>query len=254
LSILTVEDLRLSFAGVRALDGVSLSVDRGSLLAIIGPNGAGKTSLFNCISSVYRPHAGRIHFDGRDLTRMPAHDAARLGIARTFQNLALFENLTVLDNLLVGRHHLHRTHFWQELLFTPAARREEVEARARVEAIIDLLDLERHRRTPVMVLPYGVRKRVELGRALAMEPRLLLLDEPAAGLNAEATEEMARYLLDLREELDLTIILIEHQLSLVMDLADRVAVLDFGRKIADASPEEVRRDPRVVAAYLGGAA
>ena len=252
-TLLAVEDVSLAFAGVRALDGVSLSVEEGSLLAIIGPNGAGKTSLFNCISSVYRPHAGRIRFDGHDVTRMPAHDSARLGIARTFQNLALFENLTVLDNLLVGRHHLHRSRFWQELLFTPAARREEVAARARVEDIIDLLDLERHRWTPVMVLPYGVRKRVELGRALAMEPRLLLLDEPAAGLNAEETEDMARYLLDLREELNLTIVLIEHQLRLVMDLADRVAVLDFGRKIADATPDEVRRDPRVVAAYLGGA-
>jgi len=252
--LLVVDDLALSFAGVRALDGVSLSVAPGALVAVIGPNGAGKTSLFNCISGVYRPQRGRVTFDGRDLTRLTAHDAARLGIARTFQNLALFENLTVLDNLLVGRHHLVRTRFWEDLLFSPAARRSEVAHRRRVEEIIDFLDLERHRRTPVAILPYGVRKRVELGRALAMEPRLLLLDEPAAGLNQEETEDMARYVLDLKEELGLTQILIEHDLGLVLDLADRVAVLDFGRKIADAPPDEVRRDPRVIAAYIGGVA
>ena len=251
--LLVVDDLALSFKGVRALDGVSLTVAPGSLVAIIGPNGAGKTSLFNCISGVYRPQRGKVTFDGRDITRLTAHDAARLGIARTFQNLALFENLTVLDNLLVGRHHLSRAHFWQELGFSPAVRRSEVAHRVRVEEIIDFLDLERHRKTPVAILPYGVRKRVELGRALAMEPRLLLLDEPAAGLNQEETEDMARYVLDLKEELGLTQILIEHDLGLVLDLADRVAVLDFGRKIADAPPDEVRRDPRVIAAYIGGA-
>jgi branched-chain amino acid transport system ATP-binding protein len=252
--LLVVDDVALSFAGVRALDGVSLRVPEGGLVAVIGPNGAGKTSLFNCISGVYRPQRGRITFDGRDVTRLTAHDAAGLGIARTFQNLALFENLTVLDNLLVGRHHLVRTRFWQDVFFSPGARRSEVAHRRRVEEIIDFLDLERYRRTPVMILPYGVRKRVELGRALAMEPRLLLLDEPAAGLNQEETEDMARYVLDLKEELGLTQILIEHDLGLVLDLADRVAVLDFGRKIADAPPDEVRRDPRVIAAYIGGAA
>jgi branched-chain amino acid transport system ATP-binding protein len=253
VSLLAVEDICLSFSGVRALDGVSLTVDPGTLVAIIGPNGAGKTSLFNCVSAVYRPDRGRVIFDGRDLGGAAAHDAARLGIARTFQNLALFENLTVLENLLVGRHHLVRTRFWQHLLYTPAAVREEVAGRARVEVIIDLLDLERHRRTPAAILPYGVRKRVELGRALAMQPRLLLLDEPAAGLNQEETEDMARYILDLREELGVTVVLIEHDLGFVLDLADRVVVLDFGRKIADAPPDEVRRDPRVIAAYIGGA-
>jgi branched-chain amino acid transport system ATP-binding protein len=250
--VISVDDVTLSFAGVRALDGVSLSVAAGSLTAIIGPNGAGKTSLFNCISSVYRPQAGRILFEGQDVTRLTAHDAARLGIARTFQNLALFDNLSVLDNLLVGRHHLVRTRFWQDVLFTPAAVKSETRHRRRVEEIIELLHLERHRRTPVAILPYGVRKRVELGRALAMEPRLLLLDEPAAGLNQEETEDMARYVLDLKEELGVTQILIEHDLGLVLDLADRVIVLDFGRKIAEGAPDEIRRDPRVIAAYIGG--
>ncbi len=248
---LEIEDVGLWFAGVRALDGVSLAVDRGALVAVIGPNGAGKTSLFNCISGFYRPQRGRIRLSERDITRLPPHRIASLGVARMFQNLALFENLTVLDNLLIGRHHLYRRHFWSNLLWLPGTQREEVAHRRRVEEVIDFLHLERYRATPVLILPYGVRKRIELGRALCMEPELLLLDEPTAGLNQEETEDMARYLLDIKEELGITQILIEHELRFVLDLAERVAVLDFGQKIAEGTPEEIRRDPAVIEAYIG---
>lgn len=253
-AMLDVADLHLSFAGVRALDGVSLTVPEGSLYAVIGPNGAGKTSLFNCISGAYRPQRGRILFDGDDLVgRSPHHIAAR-GVARMFQHPALFGQLTVQENLLLGRHCRYGSRWWHDALWTRRARREEVRHRRKVEDIIDLLDLERVRKTPAMILPYGVLKRVELGRALCMEPRLLLLDEPAAGLNQEETEALARYVLDVKEEMGITQVLIEHELRFVLELADRVAVLDFGRKIADGPPREVARDPAVAEAYLGGAA
>ena len=251
MALLEIRDLTLRFGAVQALGGVSLSVERGQLVAVIGPNGAGKSSLFNCISSIYRPTHGTVHLDGHTLTGLAPHQVAALGVARMFQNLALFDDLTVLQNLLVGRHHLMRTGFLRHLFFTPRARREEVAHRARVEEIIDFLHLARVRHQPVRILPYGVRKRVELGRALCMEPRLLLLDEPTAGLNQEETEDMARYLLDIREELGITQILIEHELRFVMDLADRVVVLDFGQKLAEGTPDEVRRDPRVIEAYIG---
>jgi branched-chain amino acid transport system ATP-binding protein len=248
---LELRGVELSFAGVRALRGVDLTVARGSLQAVIGPNGAGKTSLFNCISGLYRPQSGTLHLDGRDLTRLPPHRSAGLGIARMFQNIVLFEQLTVLENMLLGRHHLFESRWWQDLLWTRAARRAEVRHRERVEQVIDFLHLERYRKTPAGILPYGVQKRVELGRAVCMEPRLLLLDEPTAGLNQEETEDMARYLLDVKEELGISMLLIEHDLGFVMDLAERVAVLDFGLLIAEGTPVEVADDPAVVEAYTG---
>ena len=250
--VLHLTDITLRFAGVTALNQVSLEVGEGELFAIIGPNGAGKTSLFNVISGLYVPQEGTLRFENTDLKRVAANRRAGLGIARMFQNIALYDHLTVLENLLVGRHHAYRTGWWHDLFRTRGFVREETRHRRYLEQLIDLLDLEEVRHKPAMVLPYGVLKRVELGRALAMEPKLLLLDEPAAGLNQEETEDMARYLLDLKEELGITQILIEHDLHLVLDLADRVAVLDFGRKIAEGSPQDIQRDPAVAQAYTGG--
>ena len=252
-AFLCIDKLSLQFAGVRALDNVSMTVERGELFAVIGPNGAGKTSLFNCISGVYTPTRGSISLGARELTGRASHDIASLGVARMFQNLALFENLTVLENLLIGRHHLYRAPFWSDMLWFGRSRREEIDHRRSAEQVIEFLHLEKYRKTPVQILPYGVRKRVELGRALCMEPQLLLLDEPTAGLNQEETEDMARYLLDIKEELHVTQILIEHELRFVLDLADNVAVLDFGKKIADGVPEYIRAHPAVVEAYIGGA-
>lgn len=244
--------MSLTFAGLTALDRVSFEVRPGQLFAVIGPNGAGKTSIFNCISGVYRPTDGRILFRGRDLAALRPDQIAARGIARTFQSASLFPFLTVLENILLGRHHLMRTGWLAGGLWLPRARREEVRHRARVEEIIEFLGLERHRTARVGVLPHGIQKRVELARALAMEPTLLLLDEPTAGMSQEETEDMARDILDINEELGITLILVEHHMGVVMDLAHEVAVLDFGRKIAQGKPEEVRAHPEVIRAYLGG--
>ena len=251
--LLDVQNVGLSFGAVRALDGVTLSVPEGVLLAVIGPNGSGKTSLFNCISGLYRPDPGQIRLGDRKITGLKPFQIAEAGVARTFQNLAIFPQLTALENILLGRHHLHKAWWWHDLLGLPRSRREEVRHRKRVEEILDFLHLERYRDTPAAILPYGILKRIELGRAVAMEPKLLLLDEPAAGLNREETEDMARYLLDIKEELGITQILIEHELRFVMDLADRVAVIEFGKKIAEGTPEEVAANSAVIEAYLGGA-
>ena len=251
--LLSIKQCSLSFAGVRALQEVSLDVNEGELLAVIGPNGAGKTSLFNCISGVYKPQSGTISLAGQVLTGLSPHEIANVGVARMFQNLALFEHLTVLENLMLGRHRQYTSNWWHDALWTRTARAQEVKNRAWAEQMIDFLNLEAVRKTPVGILPYGILKRVELGRALCMEPKLLLLDEPAAGLNHEETEDLARYLLDIKEQMGVTQILIEHELRFVLELADRIAVLNFGQKIADSTPDGIRKDSAVTQAYVGGA-
>lgn len=251
---LSVQDVCLSFGGTQALLDVSFAVFQGEILAIIGPNGAGKTSLLNCLNRFYRPSSGHILFEGIDLTRLPAHQIASLGIARTFQNIALYTGLSTLDNLMAARNIHMRASFLQCLLYWGAAHREDIAHRERVEELIDFLEIEHVRKSIVGSLPYGLRKRVELGRALALEPRLLLLDEPMTGMNQEEKEDMARFILDIHERQAMTILLIEHDMGLVMDIADRVVVLDFGVKIAEGTPEEIRQNAAVIKAYLGEAA
>ena len=251
--LLSIKQLSLSFSGVRALREVSLSAKAGELLAVIGPNGAGKTSLFNCISGVYQPQSGEIWFQEQNLVNQTPHEIARLGVARMFQNLALFEHITVLENLLLGRHRHYESGWATDAIWSGRARSEEMRNREHAEHLIDFLNLEAVRKTPVGILPYGILKRVELGRALCMEPKLLLLDEPAAGLNHEETEDLARYLLDIKAQMNVTQILIEHELRFVLELADRITVLDFGEKIAEGTPNEIRANSAVAAAYVGGA-
>jgi branched-chain amino acid transport system ATP-binding protein len=249
--VLEVEGITLAFSGLVALDGVSFDVREGELLAIIGPNGAGKTSIFNCLNGVYRPQSGRMRFQGHDLGRMRPHEIARLGVARVFQSIELFPQMTVADNLMLGRHHLMRAGLLAGALWLGPARREEVRHRRRVEEVIDFLEMEAIRDHRVAGLPYGLQKRVQLGRALAMEPKLLLLDEPVAGMNLEETEDIARFILDVQEELGVTQIIVDHDMAVVLDIAERVVVLDFGRKIAEGTPQEIRTHPDVARAYLG---
>lgn len=251
--LLEVEDLSLHFRGVRALEHVSFAVERGELLAIIGPNGAGKTSVFNCISGVYRPASGRIRFDGADITGKKPHRIASMGLVRTFQNVEVFQSMTVLENLLLGRFNKSRTGVLAGAVWEGRAVREEVEQRRKVEEVADFLEIQAIRDARVGSLPYGLQKRIELGRALAMEPRLLMLDEPVAGMNQEETEDMVRFVLDVKEELGITVVLVEHDMSVVMQISDRVCVLDFGEVIALGEPETVARQPAVLEAYLGAA-
>jgi len=259
-----IENLSLSFGGVKALSEVSFDINDGEILAIIGPNGAGKTCILNCINGFYKPQQGEVYFEGQRLTRIRPDRAARLGLARTFQNIELFTGLSTLDNIMAARHVLMKQNFLSSAIFFGSAQREEIRHRKTVEDIIDFLEIASIRKQVVGTLPYGLRKRVELGRALALEPKVLLLDEPMAGMNLEEKEDIARFIIDIFEGQGDTypetpvlrdgvscIVLVEHDMGVVMDLADRIVVLDFGQKIAEGTPEEIRNDPRVISAYLG---
>jgi branched-chain amino acid transport system ATP-binding protein len=249
--LLEVKGLSLSFRGIAALVDVGFSVEKGRIVSLIGPNGAGKTSLLNCVSGRYTPDEGEIFLDGKDLLAVPAHRRTRLGLSRTFQNIALFKGMSVLDNLMVGRHRLVRYGLLSSVIYFGRGLSEEDEHRRRVEDVIDFLNLSPYRHQAAGHLPYGVQKRVELGRALAAEPKLILLDEPMAGMNLEETEDMARYILDICEEWGATVLLVEHDMGVVMDISDKVVVLDFGSLLAQGRPEEVSANPDVIAAYLG---
>jgi branched-chain amino acid transport system ATP-binding protein len=252
MSILAVDSLTLAFGGLNVLTQVSFEVQPGQIFAIIGPNGAGKTSILNCIGGFYRPQQGRIFFDNHEITTISPDRRAAMGIARTFQNIALFRGMTVLDNIKLG-HHVHlQAGLFSSLIYWGAAHREEMALRLKLEeSIIDFLEIEHIRNQPVAALAYGLQKRVELARALAMEPKVLLMDEPVAGMNAEETEDMARFILDIKEERDMTIVMIEHDMKMIMDISDRVVVLNFGQKITEGTPEQVQNNPEVIKAYLG---
>ena len=249
--ILDVNNISLRFGGVKALSDISFNVREHEIRAIIGPNGAGKSSMLNCINGVYKPQEGSITFRGQTFKHMNSRQVAELGVARTFQNLALFKGMSVIDNLMTGRNLRIKSNLLLQALRWGPAEREETEHREKVEHIIDFLEIQAHRKTPVGQLPYGLQKRVDLGRALAMEPQVLLLDEPMAGMNVEEKQDMCRFVLDVNDEFGTTIVLIEHDMSVVMDISDRVVVLDYGKKIGDGSPGEVRANPDVISAYLG---
>lgn len=251
MSLLSVKDLSISFGGVKAVDGVSFDVQPGEVFTIVGPNGAGKSTIFNLISRFYQPTGGTVHFDGKDITNMSPDNIAPLGIARTFQNIELFEHSTVLHNLLVGRHSKRKTHWIEDMLFLPSARRAEIEHRERAEEVIDFLDLQPYREKMIAGLPYGVRKVVEIARALASGPKLLLLDEPASGLSVEETQDVAYWIEDMQKDMGLTVLMVEHDMSLVSQVSDRVLAIADGRPLALGTSAEVQSHPDVIAAYLG---
>jgi len=251
--MLNAKAISLSFGGIEALVDIDIDVRQGEIFAIIGPNGAGKTSFFNCVNGFYRPQKGSIYFEGKEVTRLKSHRIAELGIGRSFQGLQLFDGLNVLDNIMAGRHFHFKTGPLSDAIYFGRTRREEIEHRKVVENIIDFLEIETVRKQLVGALPYGMRKRVDLGRALAAEPKLLLLDEPLSGMNRDEKEDIARFILDISEEMGITIAIVEHDMGVVMDICERVVVLDFGRKIAEGSPEEIRSNEEVIRAYLGKA-
>ncbi len=252
MSLFAAEQIAINFGGIKAVDGVTFAVEKGEVFTIIGPNGAGKTTIFNLMSRIYEPTAGRLLFEGKDITHVPPHRVAGLGIARTFQNIELFEHATLLQNLLLARHAHKKSGFFSELLFLPVVRRLEVEHREAVEKVIDFLDLQQYRDTFIVNLPYGVRKVTELARALCTNPKLLLLDEPSSGLNVEETEDMAFWIQDIKNLLGITVLMVEHDMTLVSAVSDRVLALNYGRPIATGTPREVQSHPEVMRAYLGG--
>jgi branched-chain amino acid transport system ATP-binding protein len=254
MGILKIENLTISFGGIKAVNSVSFEVEKGSIYSIIGPNGAGKTTIFNCISGIYRPNAGKISFKGEEITHLKPDQVARKGIARTFQNIELFSHMSTMDNLMLGRHIHMKTGVWRGSTFiykNSKAAKEEIEHRGKVEEVIDFLDLQAARNQFVINLPYGTRKLVELGRALALEPEMILLDEPSAGMNLEEKMDMMFSIQDIRDDLGITVLLVEHDMNLIMDVSDRILALNFGEKIAEGVPEEIQKHPEVLKAYLG---